>query len=85
MPSFDPENESCPDPDADAALIALGWKRCFVADQSRLEDVIEAYREMGFEVTTLPVQVCDEACSACFADGTQHMVYTRRSPRGMDP
>lgn len=78
-------NDWYPDPDADAALINQGWKRCFVADHARIQDVVETYQEMGFEVTSLPVRACDDACSACFSDGMRHMIYTRRAVGGSDP
>lgn len=82
---MDCDNDSYPDPDSHASLLEQGWKPRFVVDHARLSDAIETYQEMGFEVTTLPVRACDDACSACFAEGTQHMIYVRRAARGVAP
>jgi hypothetical protein len=60
----------------DDALIAEGWARCFIAQGARLEEAVQTYEEIGFEVTTVPVQVAGP-CSACFAGEPAFVIYTR--------
>jgi len=48
-----------------AALVAAGWKRCFVADEPRLSEAVQTYEELGLEVRLLPVPEDDGECSAC--------------------
>ncbi len=77
---------SCPDEvegigpgvraERDDALRAAGWTRCFVAQGTRLEEAMQTYEEIGFEVTTVPVEV-DGPCAACFAGEPAFVIYTR--------
>ena len=61
-------------------LEAEGWVRRFTASGARLEEAIENYRMLGFEVRTIPARElgCDE-CSVCFDDekDTSMMIFTR--------
>jgi hypothetical protein len=66
----------------DPALLAEGWAFRFVADARRAEEMVALYRDVGFEVTAVPVhgRQIAEACTACrlvTALGFQ-AVYTRR-------
>jgi hypothetical protein len=56
-------------------LIAAGWERRFVASEPRLSEMVEMYREIGFEVHLEPLPSkeewdasgCEESgCTACF-------------------
>lgn len=59
-------------------LVAAGWERRFVACEPRLSEMVEMYREIGFEVHLEPLPAkeelekeetssCDkEGCTACF-------------------
>ena len=74
--------EPQPEP-TEAQLLAEGWKRCFVADEPRLSESVETYRELGFEVTTRPLRVdgADEAeCTACLRLDPDRfrVIYTRK-------
>ena len=51
-----------------AYLEEQGWQKQFTTDGSRLDEMVEFYRELGFEV--LLESVCDERplpeCASCF-------------------
>lgn len=56
-------------------LIQYGWEKRFVASEPRLTEMVEMYKEIGFEVHLEPlpskeemdVQNCEESgCTACF-------------------
>jgi hypothetical protein len=68
----------------ESELLADGWRRCFITDEPRLAEVIEAYEEMGMEVRFLPVDLDDRECSECMkADPCRYRVIFTR-PRGTD-
>ena len=50
-----------------AELQAQGWERCFIADEPRLSEAVETYREIGYEVTVVPVPLDDDGCTECIA------------------
>lgn len=49
------------------ALEAEGWRRRTVTDQARIEELVDAYRDLGFEtlVTELDPDSFGEACTTC--------------------
>jgi len=67
-------------PPTEVDLLAEGWERCFVADEPRLSEAVETYREIGFEVLLLPVPLDDEACTECMAADPDRyrLIYVRR-------
>jgi hypothetical protein len=67
-------------PEREAELAADGWTRCFVAQGTRLEEAVQTYEEIGFEVTTVPVEVVGP-CSACFEGEPAFVIYTRPRER----
>jgi hypothetical protein len=52
----------------DKSLEAQGWKRQFVANEPRLTEAAEMYRELGFEVLLEPLPKEPE-CATC--EGTE--------------
>jgi len=58
-----------------------GWTTRTTTDEPRLSELVELYRELGFEVLLRPVVVGDAAgtCSACVTDdpGRYRTIYTR--------
>ncbi len=73
----------------EAALLAEGWKKQFMAGEPRLIEAVEAYRDLGFEVHLEAVdpQACadSEGCTSCFevpevADQFK-IIFTRRSDK----
>lgn len=78
--SFPPGSEPLPTTEAQAR--EAGYKRCFVAEEPRLSDMVEAYRELGLEVITVPVDLEDCDCSECLrlAPERFRVIYTR-APR----
>lgn len=46
------------------SLEAQGWKRQFIANEPRLTEAVEMYRELGFEVLLEPLPREPE-CTAC--------------------
>lgn len=59
-------------------LVQAGWERRFIACEPRLSEMVEMYREIGFEVRLEPLPTqeeleeegapgCEESgCTACF-------------------
>jgi hypothetical protein len=59
-----------------------GWEPRFSASGSRLEEAIENYRNLGFEVKTIPVkELIADGCKICFDDESDQsaMIFTRKS------
>jgi hypothetical protein len=54
----------------EAALLAQGWQKQFMADEPRLSEAVEEYRDLGFEVhlEDVDTRACaaSEACTVCF-------------------
>ncbi len=69
-------------PSDEETLRAEGWQRCFIADEPRLSEAVETYRELGYEVTLLPVPLDDEACTECMRQDPARfrVIYTRKIP-----
>ncbi len=66
----------------DAALVAAGWERRFVADTAGVQQAVELYEAAGFEVVLRSPSPDEfgEACAACAASActAYTVVYTRR-------
>ncbi|UCG60813.1 MAG: hypothetical protein JSV52_10825 [Candidatus Zixiibacteriota bacterium] len=61
-------------------LRAEGWVEQFTASGPRLEEAVENYLELGFEVKTVPVKDLDlDGCTVCFDDENDVtvMIFTR--------
>ena len=63
-----------------------GWERRFIADPQRAEEVIELYRQAGFEVraeAAIPDDLREE-CESCWLvkAGFFRVIYTRRRGGG---
>ena len=57
-----------------------GWKKRFTIDEPRLSEMVEQYKELGFEVLLEPVDASSEGCTTCieaFRDRYKS-IYTRR-------
>lgn len=60
-----------------------GFERRGVYDEPRLTEIVEMYKDAGFEVVVVDYEGGDKSiCSACFTDaeakGRYKVVYTRR-------
>lgn len=59
-----------------------GWEFRFFGNEPRLSEVVEMYRDLGFETLTVKAssESCD-GCTECFVDQTNPVmiVYTRRA------
>ena len=58
-----------------------GWIQQFTASGSRLQEAIENYEMLGFEVKTVPVGELDQnGCNVCFEDENDAtvMIFTRK-------
>ena len=42
-----------------------GWEKRFTIDEPRLSEMIEQYKELGFEVLLEPVDTSSEECTTC--------------------
>lgn len=71
-----------PAPQSETEAREQGWKRCFVAEEPRLSEMMETYAELGFEVVALPVDPDGLECTECLrlAPERYRVIYTR--PRG---
>lgn len=71
---------------ADAALIAQGWVRRHLVGPDRVDESIENYRSMGYEVKAQPVTPEDFAdqCKECASIICQSyiLIYTRKKNPG---
>lgn len=66
-------------------LKAEGWIQQFTASGPRLEEAIENYQILGFEVKTVPVRdLGQNGCTVCFDDENDAtmMIFTRKQPEG---
>jgi hypothetical protein len=57
-----------------------GWEKRFTTDEPRLSEMVEQYKELGFEVLLEPVDTSSEECTSCitaFSD-RYRTIYTRR-------
>jgi hypothetical protein len=61
-------------------LKAEGWMERFTASGARLTEAIETYRELGYEVKTVPIkELGPDGCTTCFDDPADEtmMIFTR--------
>lgn len=72
----------------DPALLAEGWERRFIADGHRSAEVVELYRQLGYEVRLEPIRAAEipEGCSGCQLVFLLQFktVYTRKRPSARD-
>lgn len=63
-------------------LIEEGWERRLVASGDRLSEIVELYKEIGFDVhlEPLPEKCENEECRACYELNREKykIVYTRK-------
>jgi hypothetical protein len=62
-------------------LKSEGWVQQFTASGPRLQEAIENYEMLGFEVKTVPVTELDQSgCTVCFEDENDAtvMIFTRK-------
>ena len=57
-----------------------GWEKRFTIDEPRLSEMVEQYKELGFEVLLEPVDLSSEECTNCIAADPQRYktIYTRQ-------
>lgn len=64
-------------------LKAEGWQQQFTASGDRLQEALDNYRWLGYEVKTVQVKDlgCD-GCTICFEDENDEtvMIFTRKVP-----
>ena len=56
-----------------------GWEKRFTTDEPRLSEMVEQYKEIGFEVLLEPMDTSSEECTICitaFSDRYK-TIYTR--------
>jgi len=56
-----------------------GWEKRFTTDEPRLSEMVEQYKELGFEVILEPMDTSSEECTTCitaFSDRYK-TIYTR--------
>ena len=57
-----------------------GWEKRFTIDEPRLSEMVEQYKELGFEVLLEPVDLSTEECTSCMAVDPKRYkaIYTRQ-------
>jgi hypothetical protein len=59
-----------------------GWEKRFTIDEPRLSEMVEQYKELGFEVLLEPVDTSSEECTGCLTDPAfsdrYKTIYTRQ-------
>lgn len=59
-----------------------GWEARFIGSEPRLSEVVDMYREIGFEVLVKSFETtnCEGCCTSCFGGpiGETMTVYTRK-------
>ncbi|UCE67300.1 MAG: hypothetical protein JSU85_04605 [Candidatus Zixiibacteriota bacterium] len=64
------------------SLRSEGWEPRFSASGSRLNEAIENYKNLGFEVRIIPVkELIADGCKICFDDESDQsaMIFTRKT------
>lgn len=59
-----------------------GWLQRFTASGVRLKEAIDNYRDLGFEVQTIPLKILiDSGCTVCFDEENDQtmMIFTRKA------
>ncbi|MCX7965612.1 MAG: hypothetical protein N2596_03185 [Syntrophorhabdaceae bacterium] len=70
-------------------LKAQGWEKRFIACEPRLSEIVELYKEIGFEVLLEPLpsedeineeECSDKDCTVCFQVNREKykIIYTRQ-------
>ncbi len=72
---------------AEPSLEAEGWTRRFTAIGPRLNEAVELYRGLGYELRLEPadageVGLSDETCAQCLVMTLARTIYTRRPVTG---
>ncbi len=57
-----------------------GWEKRFTIDEPRLSEMVEQYKELGFDVLLEPVDLSSEECTDCMTAFHERYktIYTRR-------
>jgi hypothetical protein len=57
-----------------------GWEKRFTIDEPRLSEMVEQYKELGFEVLLEPVDTSSEECTSCITalPDRYKTIYTRQ-------
>ncbi len=64
-------------------LKSEGWVQQFTASGPHLQEAVENYRMLGFEIKTVPVkELSQSGCTVCFEDENDDtvMIFTRKNP-----
>jgi hypothetical protein len=57
-----------------------GWEKRFTIDEPRLSEIVEQYKQVGFEVLLEPVDTSSEECIRCISafHDRYKTIYTRQ-------
>ena len=62
-----------------------GWEKRFTIDEPRLSEMLEQYKELGFDVLLEPVDISSEECTACLKNPAfsqrYKIIYTRKKEK----
>ncbi|AIY89851.1 hypothetical protein [Geoglobus acetivorans] len=56
-----------------------GWEKAFTVERRRVEEYIELYRSMGYDVKVVDVDTCDRDCGVCYLQGDYVELWIRKS------
>jgi hypothetical protein len=63
-------------------LKTQGWKEQFTASGDRLDEAVDTYRRLGFDVTTIPLRALNRGgCDVCTKDENDNtmLIFTREN------
>ncbi len=62
-----------------------GWEKRFTIDEPRLSEMVEQYKELGFEVLLEQVDLSSEECTTCLENpafsNRYKTIYTRKNTK----
>jgi len=65
-----------------------GWEKRFTIDEPRLSEMVEQYKELGFEILLEPVDISSEECTICLKSPAFNQryrtIYTRKKSQSSD-
>ena len=54
------------------------WEKAFTVEKERVEEYVELYRQMGYEVKVVDVSTCNQDCGVCYLGGGYVEIWIRK-------
>ncbi len=56
-----------------------GWEKAFTIEKERVQEYIELYKQMGYEVKVVDASSCDQDCGVCYLSGGYVEIWIKKS------